>query len=170
MSAAQRSGGGRTAQCRGAARDGHRATHGGVWGEAKARFRKPAGTSDRPACLGAASKVLRFVLSVGVLGVGAYLVIQQQATAGIIIAGSIIVAPWRRWNLRSELARLRRGTPELEAPVRRSRRHGQRVEPMPLPPPKANLVVEMVTAGPPGVHTPRHQDVNFALKAGEGSA
>ena len=40
----------------------------------------------------AVSKVLRFALQSGVLGLGAYLVLQQQATAGIIIASSIIVA------------------------------------------------------------------------------
>src|SRR5205807_1285995 len=49
-------------------------------------------TSDVAGGLGAVSKVLRFALQSGVLGLGAYLVIQQQATAGIIIASSIIVA------------------------------------------------------------------------------
>jgi ABC-type protease/lipase transport system fused ATPase/permease subunit len=41
-------------------------------------------------------------------------------------------------------------------------------EPLPLPAPKANLVVETVTAGPPGVQRLVIQDVNFALKAGQG--
>ena len=36
------------------------------------------------------SKVTRLALQSAVLGVGAYLVVHQQATAGIIIAGSII--------------------------------------------------------------------------------
>ncbi len=49
-------------------------------------------TSDVAGGLGAVSKVLRFLLQSGVLGLGAYLVINQQATAGVIIAGSIIVA------------------------------------------------------------------------------
>ena len=42
--------------------------------------------------LGALSKVTRLALQSCILGVGAYLVIHQQATAGIIIAGSIISA------------------------------------------------------------------------------
>lgn len=44
-------------------------------------------TSDVGGGLGAISKVLRMMLQSGVLAVGAYLVINQQATAGIIIAG-----------------------------------------------------------------------------------
>ena len=41
---------------------------------------------------GAISKALRVMLQSAVLGVGAYLVIHQEATAGIIIAGSILTA------------------------------------------------------------------------------
>src|SRR6202795_1587403 len=42
--------------------------------------------------LGAIAKVLRMTLQSAVLAVGAYLVIHQEATAGIIIAGSILSA------------------------------------------------------------------------------
>ena len=45
-----------------------------------------------PAASARSSKVLRMMLQSGVLAVGAYLVIYQQATAGIIIAGSILSA------------------------------------------------------------------------------
>ena len=48
--------------------------------------------SDVAGGLGAVSKVLRMVLQSAVLGVGAYLVIEQQATAGIIIASSILTS------------------------------------------------------------------------------
>src|SRR5665213_634889 len=48
--------------------------------------------SDVAGGLGAISKVLRMTLQSAVLGVGAYLVIYQEATAGIIIAGSILSA------------------------------------------------------------------------------
>jgi PrtD family type I secretion system ABC transporter len=116
------------------------------------------------------SKVLRFVLQSGVLGLGAYLVIQQQATAGIIIASSIIVARalapvelaianWRGFvAARQSWKRLSDVLGAMETTQ----------EPMPLPAPKANLVVETVTAGPPGVQRLVIQDVNFALKAGQG--
>ena len=46
--------------------------------------------SDVTGGLAAMSKVTRLALQSAVLGVGAYLVVHQQATAGIIIAGSII--------------------------------------------------------------------------------
>src|SRR3979411_186907 len=47
---------------------------------------------DVPAGRGAVAKVWRMMLQSAVLGVGAYLVIHQEATAGIIIAGSILSA------------------------------------------------------------------------------
>src|SRR4029079_3227212 len=49
-------------------------------------------TSDVASGFASTSKVLRMVLQSAVLAVGAYLVINQQATAGIIIAGSILSA------------------------------------------------------------------------------
>jgi ATP-binding cassette subfamily C protein len=48
--------------------------------------------SDVAGGLGAIAKVLRMMLQSAVLAVGAYLVIYQEATAGIIIAGSILSA------------------------------------------------------------------------------
>ena len=48
--------------------------------------------SDVGGALGAISKVMRMVLQSAMLGIGALLVIQQQATAGVMIAASIIVA------------------------------------------------------------------------------
>ena len=48
--------------------------------------------SDAAGGFGAISKVLRLMLQSAVLGVGAYLVIHQEASAGIIIAGSILSA------------------------------------------------------------------------------
>jgi len=66
---------------------------GKIWGEANAKYlANQRQTADVAGGLGAASKVLRFILQSGVLGLGAYLVIQGQATAGIIIASSILVA------------------------------------------------------------------------------
>ena len=48
--------------------------------------------SDVAGGLGAVAKVLRMMLQSAVLAVGAYLVIHQEASAGIIIAGSILSA------------------------------------------------------------------------------
>src|SRR5215472_12881967 len=65
----------------------------GRWSEANEKYL--AGNqraSDVIGGLGAVAKVLRMMLQSAVLAVGAYLVIHQEATAGIIIAGSILSA------------------------------------------------------------------------------
>ena len=48
--------------------------------------------SDVASGLGSISKVFRTILQSAVLGVGAYLVIHQELTAGIIIASSILTS------------------------------------------------------------------------------
>ncbi len=120
--------------------------------------------------LGGLSRALRMMLQSAVLAVGAYLVINQQATAGIIIAGSIlsaralapvelVIAQWRTfvaarqsWHrLNNLLARL---------PVE--------TQPMELPKPKSLLSVEHISVAPPGSNTVVVQDVAFSLKAGQG--
>src|SRR5205814_5903391 len=65
----------------------------GRWSEANEHYL--AGNqraSDVAGGLGAIAKVMRMTLQSAVLAVGAYLVIHQEATAGIIIAGSILSA------------------------------------------------------------------------------
>ena len=48
--------------------------------------------SDRAGMLGRYSRVLRLTLQSFVLGIGAYLVIEQEATAGVIIASAILMS------------------------------------------------------------------------------
>ena len=48
--------------------------------------------SDIGGSLGATSKILRLLLQSSILAVGAWLVINQKSTPGIIIAGSILGA------------------------------------------------------------------------------
>src|ERR1700761_3122216 len=63
------------------------------WGDANERYLAGnQNASDVSGGLGAVSKVLRMMLQSAVLGTGAYLVIHQEATGGIIIAGSILSA------------------------------------------------------------------------------
>ena len=63
------------------------------WGQANRKYiASQQQTSDIAGGFASTSKVLRMVLQSAVLAVGAYLVINQQATAGIIIAGSILSA------------------------------------------------------------------------------
>jgi ATP-binding cassette subfamily C protein len=108
--------------------------------------------SDVAGGLGAISKVLRLMLQSAVLGVGAYLVIHQEASAGIIIAGSILsaralapvdiaIAHWRGWlAARQSWDRLRRLLATVPADT----------EPMELEPPRRTLVVENASVVPPG--------------------
>src|SRR5215203_2059723 len=126
--------------------------------------------SDVAGGLGAASKVMRMALQSGVLGVGAYLVIEQQATAGVIIASSILtsralapvelaIANWRGFvAARQSWKRLT----ELLAAL------PMRETPMALPRPSTTFSVEGVSATPPGVQRFVVQDVAFSLKAGNG--
>ena len=63
------------------------------WSEANEKYLSGnQRASDVAGGLGAIAKVLRMMLQSAVLAVGAYLVIHQEATAGIIIAGSILSA------------------------------------------------------------------------------
>ena len=63
------------------------------WDEANKKYlQSQRRTSDVAGGLGAMSKVFRMMLQSTVLAVGAYLVIYQLATGGIIIAGSILAA------------------------------------------------------------------------------
>src|SRR6516165_6682811 len=63
------------------------------WSEANQNYLKGhQRASDVAGGLGAIAKVMRMMLQSVLLAVGAYLVIHQEATAGVIIAGSILSA------------------------------------------------------------------------------
>jgi PrtD family type I secretion system ABC transporter len=120
--------------------------------------------------LGAIAKVLRMTLQSAVLAVGAYLVIHQEATAGIIIAGSILsaralapvdlaIAHWKGFvAARQSWHRLNKLLETLPArPVQTL-----------LQNPSSRLSVEGVAIVPPGDQRVIVQDVTFALAAGNG--
>src|SRR5712675_1309317 len=125
-------------------------------------------TADIAAGLGGLSKVLRMVLQSAVLGIGAWLVINQQATAGIIIASSILtsralapvevaLAHWRGFIAARQSWRRLNG---LLGAVPADH---QRIE---LPRPNASLSLEAVGVSPPGTGRIVVQGVAFQLKAG----
>src|SRR5882724_10697165 len=126
--------------------------------------------SDVAGGLGAIAKVLRMMLQSAVLAVGAYLVIHQEATAGIIIAGSILsaralapvdlaIAHWKGFvAARQSWHRLNRLLDSLPAPA----------APTLLQNPSNRLSVEAVSIVPPGDQKFVVQDVTFALVAGNG--
>jgi ABC-type protease/lipase transport system fused ATPase/permease subunit len=127
-----------------------------------------AQASDRAGDISSAAKFVRVFLQVAILGVGAYLVIGQELTAGVMIAASIIMgrglAPveasiggWRGF-LMARLA-YRRLHDELAD-------MGVEKEPMALPAPQGELVVEKLYGAPPGVKKPIINGVSFKLNAG----
>jgi PrtD family type I secretion system ABC transporter len=141
------------------------------WGEANEKYL--AGNqraSDVAGGLGAIAKVLRMMLQSAVLAVGAYLVIHQEATAGIIIAGSILsaralapvdlaIAHWKSFvAARQSWERLNRLLDEMPA---------RAVQTL-LQDPSSRLSVEGLGIAAPGDQKVIVQDVTFALTAGNG--
>lgn len=127
-------------------------------------------TADRASLLAALSRVSRLLLQSLVLGIGAYLVIMHEATAGVIIASSILVsralapvelaiANWKSFvaarHARNRLGELLESLP-------------RRTQPLPLPRPCDRLAVESVCAAPPDAQKIVLQDVSFTLKSGDG--
>jgi PrtD family type I secretion system ABC transporter len=144
---------------------------GTLWGEVNAKHmasHRVAG--DVGGGLGAISRVLRLALQSMVLGVGAYLVIEQQATAGIIIAGSILTARALSpieiaiGNWRGVVA-ARQSWSRLYALLER---HPARAQRMALPRPAKSLSVETVAVMPPGTRNVVVLDAAFRLTSGQG--
>jgi ATP-binding cassette, subfamily C, type I secretion system permease/ATPase len=125
--------------------------------------------SDVAANLGATSRVLRMILQSGVLAVGAYLVIHQEATGGVIIASSILTS---RALAPVELAIANwRGFVAARQSWRRLTDLINRLTlddvPMALPAPCKSLSVEAVNVAPPGVQRLVVRDVRFRIEAGQ---
>jgi ATP-binding cassette subfamily C protein len=141
------------------------------WSEANEKYL--AGNrraSDVIGGLGAMAKVLRMTLQSAVLATGAYLVIHQEATAGIIIAGSILsaralapidlaIAHWKSFVAARQswhrLNKLLQQIPVVSPPTL-------------LQGPVAKLSVEAVGVAVPGDQKVIVNDVTFALTAGQG--
>lgn len=123
--------------------------------------------------LGSGAKVLRFVLQSGMLGIGAALVVSDQASGGVMMASSILMgralAPvelalgsWKQLvAARQGIVRLRdicKATAKPPAP------------PVDLPRPCRELAVEELAVTAPGGSAPIVSNVSFTLKAGTGLA
>jgi ATP-binding cassette, subfamily C, bacterial len=149
----------------------------GMTGSALARWQRlrgralaaQLGSSDRVGSFATASKTFRFFLQSAMLGLGAYLVIHGQLTAGAMIAASILLgralapieqaiggwpmvlrarAGWR--SVRETLAE----NPETKAPTE-------------LPRPRGHLEVEQITVFPPGQQKARLRMLSFAVEPGQ---
>ncbi|WP_375460374.1 type I secretion system permease/ATPase [uncultured Enterovirga sp.] len=142
-----------------------------IWGEVNDQYMsQQQRSSDVGGGLGALTKFFRMVLQSGVLALGAYLVIEGQASGGIIIASSILtaralapvelaIANWRGF------VGARQGAKRLFATLAAM---PDRSVPVALPVPSQSLRLEAVSVTPPGVPQFVVQDVSFSLKAGQG--
>jgi PrtD family type I secretion system ABC transporter len=144
------------------------------WTQINERYlRENLRATDLHANLGSGAKLLRYVLQSGLLGIGAYLVVADKASGGIMIASSIMMgralAPvevalssWKQLvAARQGLVRLRdicKVTAKPAAP------------PVALPRPCRELSVENISIAAPGVDQPIVSNVSFSLKAGMGLA
>jgi ABC-type protease/lipase transport system fused ATPase/permease subunit len=140
------------------------------WAQVNDRYIAAIGrASDVTGSYSSVSKVLRLLLQSMMLGLGAYLVLRQELTAGAMIASSIMmgralapietaIANWRVFiAARQSVARL------SEALGRSQRRPAATS----LPKPVRSLEVEQIIVAAPGGATPIVANVRFALKAGE---
>ena len=127
-------------------------------------------TSDRASGLSSLSRAARLLLQSIVLGLGAYLVINNEASAGVIIASSILVsralapvelaiANWKGFNAARQswhrLSELLAFLPKAD-------------DRLALPRPCASLSVENVTVCPPGDLRIILDNAIFRLEAGSG--
>lgn len=125
--------------------------------------------SERAATITAITKTTQMALQSLVLGLGAWLVIQNELTAGMMIAGSILmgralapiqllIGTWKGFvatrNAYHRTVGLLEAFPEQK-------------ETLSLPPPKGELTAEAVYGAPPGIQKPFVVNVSFQLKAGE---
>lgn len=124
--------------------------------------------SRRGGLITAMSRTFRITIQSLALGLGAYLAIRREISPGTVIAGSILLgralAPldlvintWRGFlNARDAYRRLDRlldTLPRQEAP-------------MPLPPPKGEIVVDALIVVPPGAPGPVLKGISLRVEAG----
>ncbi|SDC81272.1 type I secretion system permease/ATPase [Belnapia rosea] len=145
----------------------------GRWRESVAAMTGPQQrAADRASFLVAMTKFCRLAVQIGILGAGAYLVLQQELTSGASIAGSIIMgralAPveqmiggWKQLvSARQSFRRLQSflAMPRLRPPG------------LPLPEPVGKVSVERVSYAFPGQGVAMIKGVNFTLTPGESLA
>jgi len=125
--------------------------------------------SDRAGVVMAVSKFVRIALQSLVLGLGAWLALDNLVTAGAMIAGSIlmgralapvdqVIAVWKQW-IGARAAYFRLNEMLGAYPLQQER--------LPLPVPLGDLLVENVTAAPPGTKTIVLKNLAFRINRGD---
>ena len=125
--------------------------------------------SKKAGLLTGISKSFRMIVQSLLLGLGAYLALNQQISPGMMIAGSLLlgralapidmlVSTWKGFTLaRSQYARLNELLENIPAEP----------DTMSLPAPDGQLSVEQVSVVPPGSKSIVVRGVSFSLEAGE---
>ena len=126
--------------------------------------------SDAVSGMSVSSKVLRLLLQSGILGLGAYLVVYNEVSAGSIIAGSIIMS--RALAPIETAIQHWRGFVEARQSSRRLKVLLQSVgdddrDVTALPAPQKTLSVESLSVAAPGQTKPTVLNVSFTLQAGD---
>jgi PrtD family type I secretion system ABC transporter len=127
-------------------------------------------SSDVGGGLGALSRVVRLMIQSAILGLGAYLAIGQEISAGTIVASAVIlsralapieqaVGNWQQFlGYRKALKRLNSVLQSVPAEVRRTK----------LPKPKGKLEAENIVIQVPDREKPLLYGVSFTVQPGEG--
>ncbi|OMQ41138.1 type I secretion system permease/ATPase [Pseudomonas putida] len=125
--------------------------------------------SDRSSRIAALSRFVRMTWQSLALGLGAILVIENQISAGVMIAVSVLlgramapaealIGSWKQMgNAKSSYERLNRLLTEFPKAALR----------MPLPPPTGALGIDRLVIIPPGMHKPAVNGVTISLAKGE---
>jgi PrtD family type I secretion system ABC transporter len=127
------------------------------------------GAGGRALNLTALSKVARQVIQTAMLATGAYLVISQLATPGVMLAATIIlgralapvetlVAGWR------QLVEVHDVWKRLDSVIAKQAQEQPNTE---LPAPKGEISVERILFGVPGLERPIIRGISFELHAGD---
>lgn len=124
--------------------------------------------SDKGGAIAAISKTFRMLIQSLILGLGAYLAINHEISAGLVIAGSVllgralapidlIIGSWKGFiSARSQYNRLNEILDKQKAEPER----------MSLPAPEGHVNVENIIVSPPGSRTPVIKGISFAVPAG----
>lgn len=124
--------------------------------------------SDKGGAIAAISKTFRMLIQSLILGLGAYLAVNHEISAGLVIAGSVllgralapidlIIGSWKGFiSARSQYARLNAILDKQKAEPER----------MSLPAPEGHVSVENIIVTPPGSRTPVIKGISFAVPAG----
>lgn len=125
--------------------------------------------SDRAGALVSASKFVRMMLQVAILGTGAYLALESEITPGMMIAASImmgralapvdqVVGQWKQFvGARQAYGRLKDLFTRIPEEIDRTQ----------LPRPEGTYSAEQLIVAAPGSRTPILNGVTFTLQAGE---